>query len=135
MRTPEDKRGDPNAVSALLKLMALEGTLPRQSRRWGDPSAPGDWTCPSIVAASTTCLALPALPVVMALQGWGADLSSPHLNMCPLLLADLTEPVSSQVAPSLLHATCIPTCSPQVPPVRSTYVQSPAGSSACVCPS
>lgn len=55
----------------------------------------GTGCCTSLIDAPSTCLALPSLPKVTALQDWARDLSSSHLHMYTLLLARLTQPMSS----------------------------------------
>lgn len=55
----------------------------------------GTGCCTSLLDAPSTCLALPSLPKVTALQDWARDLSSSHLHMYTLLLARLTQPMSS----------------------------------------
>lgn len=55
----------------------------------------GTGRCTSLIEAPSTCLALPSLPKVTALQDWARDLSSSHLHMYTLLLAHLTQPMSS----------------------------------------
>lgn len=89
---PRGEKDDFDAVPALLKLMALEGTC------WVGGQRTRDWMLLDLIAAPSTFVAPPSLPQVTAPQGWAGDLSPPHPSMCILLLADITQPMSPQKA-------------------------------------
>lgn len=72
---------------------------------------------PGRTAAPMICLASPLLPKVTALQGWARHLCSSHL------LADLTQPTSSQTASSPPWMPCAsPLRHLQAPLVWSSYL-------------